>query len=229
MLAPLQNRLGYTFGDPSLLQKALTHPSFLQDHPEQTESNQRLEFLGDAVLQLVLSEVLFHAFPEAREGELSKNRSALSQGKFLHTLALELGIDHNLYLGQSEEQTGGRTRPSILEDALEAILGAIYLDSDLPTARAHLLRWIGPIESRLQDAGGAQNPKGKLQELVQAQHGNHALRYESLHASGEDHAREYESTVYVLDKALGSGRGSSKKAAEEAAAIAALAQWPKSE
>lgn len=221
----LQERLGYTFRDESLLRRALTHPSYLQDHPEEPDTNQRLEFLGDAVLQLVLSETLFRAFPEAREGELSRRRAQLSNGAFFATLATELGLPACLRLSESEESTGGRQKPAALEDAFEALVGALYLDSDLPTVKETVLRWIGPLEARLHSADPSDNPKGRLQEKVQPLHGNGALRYESRHVAGEDHAREYESTVFLLEQPLGSGRGSTKKAAESAAARQALEKW----
>ncbi len=221
-LVELQNRLVYQFRDPRLLECAVTHPSFLQDHPEITDSNQRLEFLGDSVLQLILTETLYALYPGDREGSLSKRRSVLSKGVFLSGLARDLGLDACLKLSASEEQSGGRKRPSTLEDAFEALAGAIYLDSDLPTTRRVLLSLYGSLPARLDLTQPAENPKGQLQELVQPVHGNFALRYVVTHISGEDHAREYEAEVFLNDEALGSGRGMSKKAAEEAAARAAL-------
>lgn len=221
-LETLQQRLVYTFRDLRLLECAVTHPSYLQDHPESPESNQRLEFLGDAVLQLILTETLFQLFPGDREGSLSKRRSALSKGQFLSGLANELGLHACLKLSSSEEQSGGRTRPSTLEDAFEALAGAIYLDSDLPTTRRVLLGLYGSLPARLKDTQPAENPKGQLQELMQPHHGNHAIRYAVTHISGQDHAREYEAQVFLNDELLGTGRGMSKKAAEEAAARAAL-------
>jgi len=186
------------------------------------ESNQRLEFLGDAVVQLILTETLYQLFPADREGSLSKRRSALSKGAFLTGLASDLGLHACLKLSASEEQSGGRTRPSTLEDAFEAVIGAIYLDSDLPTTRRVLLALYGSLPERLNETQPAENPKGQLQELVQPEHGNHALRYSVVHVSGQDHAREYEAVVFLNDRLLGSGRGMSKKTAEEAAARAAL-------
>jgi ribonuclease-3 len=222
-----QLRLGYTFRDPGLLLCALTHPSYLQDRPKAGPSNQRLEFLGDSVLQLVLSEALFELYPEEREGLLSKRRSILAKGRFLCILARELGLDGVLRLGLSEEQTGGRQRASNLEDALEAVVGAIYLDSDFATVRPVVLGWYGSVPDRLSALLGEDNPKGRLQELVQPVHGNGALRYEIAHTEGAPHEREYEVNVYLNDTLLGSGRGSSKKLAEEAAARAALPNLPR--
>lgn len=221
-LERLQARLVYDFKQPALLECAVTHPSYLQDHPTITESNQRLEFLGDAVLQLLLTDTLYHLFPGDREGSLSKRRSALSKGLFLSGLASEIGLDACLRLSASEETSGGRTRPSTLEDAFEALVGALYLDSDLPTTRRIVLSLYGSLPDRLDDTQPSENPKGQLQELVQPRHGNNALRYSVSHVAGEDHAREYEAQVFLNDELLGSGRGMSKKAAEEAAAREAL-------
>jgi ribonuclease III len=226
MFRKLQQTIGYEFRDSELLQRALTHPSYLQDRPEALESYQRLEFLGDSVLQLILSETLFRAYPDAREGELSRRRSNLSKGAFLSQLARELGVDEALRLGQSEDANGGRNRDSNLEDALEALIGALFLDSDLATTRASVLRWLGDLEARLATSQPIDNPKGRLQEKVQPHHGNNAIRYECIHVAGADHARQYEAIVYLLDKPFGTGRGTSKKLAEEAAAAEALANWP---
>ena len=222
-LEELQERIGYRFRDPAFLATALTHTSYLQDHPGAGEGNQRLEFLGDSVLQLILSAALFELYPDQREGAMSKRRSTLTNGRFLSLIARDLGLDASLRLGLSEEQTGGRQRASILEDALEALVGAIYLDSDFPTVRAVVLNWYGPLAERLTILLGEDNPKGCLQELVQPKHGNRALRYEVTRTAGAPHEREYEVNVYLLDRLLGSGRGTSKKLAEESAARAALA------
>jgi ribonuclease-3 len=221
-LAQLQIRLAYTFRNGKLLECAVTHSSFLPEHPEAGENYQRLEFLGDAVLQLILTEALFALFPGDREGALSKRRSALSKGTFLSQLAREIGLDDCLRLGTSEEATGGRTRASTLEDAFEALVGALYLDSDLPTARRIVLGLYGPIPERLALCEDDDNPKGRLQEFVQPRYGNQALRYEVVKVLGEDHAREYEVAVWLADRFLGTGRGTSKKSAEEAAARDAL-------
>lgn len=219
----LQDNIGYRFKDPAQLRLALTHPSWLQDHAEETESNQRLEFLGDAVLQLILTEALFLLYPGEREGPLSQRRAALSKGHYLAFLAREIDLARHLRLASSEEQMGGRDRPAALEDALEALIGAIYSDSDFPTARTVVLRLYGDLSARLNRVIDSENPKGRLQERVQPVLGNGALRYEVDHVAGQDHAREYEARVYLQGNFLGAGRGSSKKAAEENAAREALA------
>ncbi len=221
-LSVLETRLGHVFRDRTLLECALTHPSYLQANPGAGESNQRLEFLGDAVLQLILTSELFARYPAEREGALSKRRAAITKGGFLSRLAREIGLDACLRLSPSEEQTGGRDRASALEDAFEALVGALFLDSDLKTAHRIVLGLYGPLEARLDEVVDAENPKGRLQERVQPEHGNTALRYDTVHVSGEDHAREYESRLYLLDALIGTGRGPSKKTAEEAAARAAL-------
>lgn len=218
----LQKRLSYHFKNTALLSEALTHASYLQDHPKTGAHNQRLEFLGDSVLHLVLSEALFHEFPLEREGVLSRRRAGLTKGEFLWRLAHDLGVDAGLHLGQSEEDAGGRQRASILEDAFEAIVGAIYLDSDYATARKVILHWYGSLSARLALSESGENPKGQLQELVQPEHGNNALRYDVLDATGPKHAREYEVSVSLNGEPLGTGKGSSKKAAEEEAARVAL-------
>jgi ribonuclease-3 len=223
MDADLQKQLGYAFRDPALLERALTHSSRLQDDRGAGESNQRLEFLGDAVLQLVVTRALFDLYPQEREGGLSQSRAALTKGSFLSQLARELGLPACLRLGASEEAAGGRDKASALEDAFEALVGALYLDSDFSTAQRVVLAMYGDLLGRLSGAEGRENPKGRLQELVQPEHGNLALRYEVTATLGEDHAREYEVSVFLRERHLGGGRGPSKKLAEEAAAREALA------
>ena len=215
-------RLGYSFTTKTLLVEALTHGSYLQDHPAAAPHNQRLEFLGDSVLQFILTAALYRDYPAEREGVLSRRRAVLSKGEFLTKMARDLGLDASLRLSKSEEDAGGRNRASILEDAFEALVGALYLDSDLVTAQGLVLRWYGPLGERLAVSEDAENPKGRLQEKIQPEHGNTALRYEVVNATGPRHAREYEVAVHLNEKKLGTGRGTSKKIAEEAAARAAL-------
>ncbi len=218
----LESRLGYRFQNRALLNEALTHPSYLQDHPEAVPHNQRLEFLGDSVLQFILTDALFGEFTTEREGVLSRRRAVLSKGGFLTQMARDLGLDAALRLSNSEEDTGGRARASILEDAFEALVGAVYLDSDLATTRVRVLAWYGPLAARLACSEGAENPKGRLQELIQPLHGNTALRYEVTATTGPRHAREFAVAVFLNDRQLGTGTGPSKKVAEEVAARAAL-------
>jgi len=221
-LAALELRIGHTFRDRTLLERAVTHLSYLSDHPSVKEGNQRLEFLGDAVLQILIAEELFTLFPQEREGVLSKRRALLVNGTFLAQLAREISLDDCLRLGASEESSGGRTRASALGDAFEALVGALYLDSDIDKARRVIRDVYGPLPERLAVVEDVENAKGRLQELVQPKYGNGALRYDVLGIKGEDHAREYDVAVFLLDRQLGSGRGTSKKQAEEAAARVAL-------
>jgi len=221
-LERLQTRLTHRFRNPALLERAVTHLSYLQDHPEVAESNQRMEFLGDAVLQLTLTQALFELFPGDREGTLSKRRSALSKGVFLSRMARDLGLGECLLLGASEEAGGGREKASALEDAFEALVGALYLDTDFPTARRIILGLYGHIPDLLSGLEDTENPKGRLQELIQPVLGNNALRYEVIATLGEDHARQFEMGVFLQDRQIGSGKGPSKKTAEEQAARVAL-------
>lgn len=223
-LDALQARIGHRFRDPALLERALTHASWMQDNPAVRGNNQRLEFLGDSVLQLILTEALFSLFPEDREGELTKRRAILSKGAFLSMLARETGIEGCLRLGANEEATGGRGRDAALEDAFEAVVGAVNLDGGLEAARRAVLGIYGDIRGRLANLEDFANPKGRLQEIVQPAHGNQALRYDVLATEGADHERKYEVAVYLLERRLGLGRGPSKKVAEEEAARAALAE-----
>lgn len=221
-LEGLQARIGYTFRDPSLLERALTHTSWLQDHPEDQGNNQRLEFLGDSVLSLILTQALYGLYPEGTEGELTVRRAILGKGVFLSRLAREIGLAACLRLGSGEESTGGRNRDSALEDAFEALLGAVSLDGGFDCARTAALGIYGNIPTRLEELETDANPKGRLQEIVQPLHGNRALRYEVLATEGADHEKRYEVAVFLLERRIGSGSGSSKKLAEEGAARAAL-------
>ena len=222
-LEALQLRVGYRFKDSAVLERALTHSSWMQDHPEAPGNNQRLEFLGDSVLQLVLTEALFSLYPDDREGELTKRRAILGKGLFLSQLARDIGLDACLRLGANEESSGGRSRDAALEDAFEALIGAVNLDGGFEAARQAVHGVYGDLRGRLAAMEGHANPKGHLQEIVQPEHGNNAIRYELLSTVGADHERKYEVGVFLLDRRLGSGSGSSKKLAEEEAARAALA------
>ncbi len=222
LLKTLQTRIDHVFKEQRFLTQALTHRSYLADHAEVTVSNQRLEFLGDAVLQLIMTDLLFALYPGEQEGGLSKRRASLTNGTFLVEVAKEANIDTCIRLGTSEESSGGRSRASSLEDACEALIGAVYLDGGFEAAKKTVLALYGDIAQRLEGSSSRDNPKGRLQEIIQPIHGNHALRYEVILEEGEDHAKAFEVAVYLLDKELGRGRGHSKKIAEEAAARQAL-------
>jgi ribonuclease-3 len=177
------------------------------------------------VVQLFLTESLYALYPSEREGVLTKRRAALGNGSFLAGLAREIGLGASLRLSAGEDAAAGRERDAALEDAFEAVVGAVYLDAGLGTARRVLEGVYGDLAARLAGREDRENPKGRLQELVQPRHGNDALRYEVVRIDGADHARAYEVTVWLRDQPLGSGRGTSKKLAEEAAARSALLGW----
>lgn len=221
-IAKLETRIGHTFNDRALLLLALTHPSWTQDHRGERKNNQRLEFLGDAMLHGIVAEALYRLYPHGREGVLTRHRAALANGTFLAKLAREIGLDVALRLGSAEESTGGRSRDNALEDAFEALIGAVFLDAGHDTARRVALGIYGDFGVRLQGVDTIANPKGRLQELLQPQHGSAALRYEVTAESGKDHEREFEVALFLQDRKLGTGRGLSKKLAEEAAAREAL-------
>ncbi|MBM3873870.1 MAG: ribonuclease III [Verrucomicrobia bacterium] len=219
----LEQRLGYRFRNRSLLVQALTHVSCAAEGTGGLETNQRLEFLGDAVLELVLSEQLFAALPTAREGELSRRRAALTKGAVLAQLARDLRIGETLHVSPAEAAAGGRTRDAALEDALEALIGAIYCDADWATVRGVVRAWYGDLGPRLTGLDTPQeNPKGQLQERVHPEHGTQALRYEVAGTTGPDHDRRYEVVVRLAGTEIGRGSGPSKKSAEEEAARDAL-------
>jgi ribonuclease-3 len=224
-LVEFQERIGYRFRDASLLQRALAHPSLQQDEPG-ADNNQRLEFLGDAVLQLVVTERLHTLYPEEREGDLTRRRATLTRGAFLTALARDFGVPRVLRVSQAERAVGGHERPAALEDAVEALVAAIYLDSDWEATRLVVLRWLGDLDERLRAFEHGQNPKGQLQELVQPRHGNTALAYRVIGVNGPPHDRRFEVEVLIHDEVVGRGEGASKKEAEESAAREALRHWP---
>ena len=220
-LAALQNRLGYTFRDASLLRLALTHPSLAHESGAASAHNQRLEFLGDAVLQLVLTRELYEKFPAFGEGPLTKARARLVNRRALAERARPLTLGAYLILSRGEEITGGRERASALADAFEALLGALFLDGGFETAREFILREFVTVLGGLAELPDIDNPKGELQELLQAS-SEHAPEYQLVSASGADHNRDFEYAVLHEGVELARGRGKSKKLAESEAALAAL-------
>jgi ribonuclease III len=220
-LAELQTRLGYKFRDENLLCLAFTHPSVAHESGVATAHNQRLEFLGDAVLQLVLTQKLYEQFPAFDEGPLTKARAKLVNRRTLAEHARALGIGAHLILSRGEETSGGRERASALADAFEALLGAIFLDGGFDAAREFILREFDADFSTLNESAGIENPKGELQELLQSR-SPRAPEYQTISATGPDHDRVFECTVQHEGVELARGRGKSKKAAESDAALAAL-------
>jgi len=211
----LQDALQYRFKDDALLRLALTHPST----KEETD-NQRLEFLGDAVLEFAVSDILFHKYPDRQEGELTARRASLVCEETLCHLARELRVGFHLHMGHGEESTAGREKPSILADAMEAIIAAVYLDGGISEAY-RLVNRLFADEEKLSALRG-QDDKGLLQEYTQA-HDLGLPEYAVIQESGPAHDRHFEIEARVKGNAVARGTGASKKAAEQAAARLALA------
>src|SRR5689334_18281800 len=218
---PLEERIRYQFRDPQLLTEALTHPSVAHEKQQRHFDNQRLEFLGDAVLQLIITEHLFARYDEAGEGRLTTRRSRLVSREALKSHAAQLDLGRHLIMGRGEEASGGRQRDSTLSDAFEAVLGAIYLDSDLETVRRFILEQMRADLERLEEEPLEVNPKGQLQELLQAISPRSPV-YELLSQHGREHEKTFSVRVIWENQVLGEGSGRSKKQAETAAALAAL-------
>ena len=219
----LERLIGYRFRRHNLLREAATHASLRYEGATGKADNQRLEFLGDAVLQLLLSELLFHRFTHSDEGGLTKTRASLVSEKSLAAVAQSHRLGEHLILGKSEEATGGRYRDSTLADMVEAILGAVFLDAGLDAARSVLLHLMRePLTELKQIVTDAQsNPKGQLQELIQARTTERAV-YQIIAETGEDHSKQFHATVTWKGQVFGNGIGKTKKDAETEAARATL-------
>lgn len=220
-LEPLQQRLGYTFRNPELLREALTHPSYGHENRRTVADNQRLEFLGDAVLQLVVTQKLFQRLPNHPEGELTAMRARVVNRFQMQTLAEELKLGEELVLGWGEENNSGRTRGSNLSDAMEAVIGAIYIDGGWEVASAWTARLLEKTIENVVSRPESMNPKGDLQELLQVT-GEAPPQYTCISEEGPPHARRFEVKVEWQGRELGRGQGQSKKEAEINAARAAL-------
>ena len=220
----LEKKLGYAFRDPSLLQAALYHSSYANEHrAAHVASNERLVFLGDAVLGFVTAEHLYRTHPDLPEGDLTRIRAALVCEESLHEVAQSLDLGQYLCLGKGEEQGGGRRRPSILADATESVFAAVYLDGGIDAARELIHRVLLDKEQEEQVEERRRDYKTELQELVQRK-SDQVLRYELVESSGPDHAKRFTFRVTLNGAAVGEGTGRSKKEAEQSAAGAALAQ-----
>ena len=223
----LESRLGYTFRRTALLENALYHSSYANEHRSAgVGSNERLEFLGDAVLGLVTAEYLYGTHPDLPEGDLTRIRAALVCEESLYEVAQYLGLGQYLRLGRGEELGGGRQRPSILADATESVFAAVYLDGGMDAARELIHRVLLDKEQEEQVEERRRDYKTELQELVQRKP-DQTLRYEMLGATGPDHAREFSFRVTLNGRTVGTGRGRSKKEAEQSAARCALEQLQK--
>ena len=218
---PLEERIGYKFRNSLLLAEALTHPSLGHETQRHHFDNQRLEFLGDAVLQLIFTVDLFNRFPTHSEGQLTKMRSRLVSREGLKVHALGIGLGEYLMMGRGEEANGGRVRASSLADAFEALVGAMFLDSNFATVAEFVLREAAPDIENLKLEPLDVNPKGRLQELLQSISAMNPI-YRILEQSGPEHQKKFVAEVSWGGKPLGVGEGSSKKEAEASAAVKAL-------
>jgi len=221
LMNPLEQRIGHKFRNSLLLAEALTHPSLGHETQRHHFDNQRLEFLGDAVLQLIFTEHLFRLFPYFSEGQLTKLRSRLVSREGLKVHAMSIGLGTYLMMGRGEEASGGRQRASILADAFEALVGAMYLDSSLEVVRRFVLDEAQEDIQRLALQPLEVNPKGQLQEILQAISPK-SPTYEIVSQAGPEHQKVFVARVFWEGRQLGLGEGPSKKQAETAAALDAL-------
>lgn len=217
-----EDELIYQFTDVSLMTTAMTHSSYANEHRDlHMQNNERLEFLGDSILGLVSADYVFHRYPNVPEGQLTKVRAAVVCEKTLYEVAKELGLDHHLLLGHGEEMGGGRQRPSILADSVEALIGAIYLDGGLEAARSFIMTFL-PAKVDLAEAGHAfRDYKTALQEIVQKNR-QETLQYRLSGESGPDHDKRFTVQVLLNSNIFAEGIGRSKKEAEQMAARSAL-------
>ncbi len=217
-----EDELIYQFRDASLMATAMTHSSYANEHRDlHLQNNERLEFLGDSILGLVSADYVFHRYPNVPEGQLTKVRAAVVCEKTLYEVARELGLDRHLMLGHGEELGGGRERPSILADSVEALIGAIYLDGGLECARSFILTFL-PAKVDLAEKGMAfRDYKTALQEIVQKNR-QETLAYRLSGESGPDHDKRFTVQVLLNSNVFTEGTGRSKKDAEQMAAKAAL-------
>lgn len=226
-LSLLESKIQNQFNDKNLLRLTLIHRSFLNENPDEAESNERLEFLGDAILEFIVSDQLFKKFPSEDEGHLTVLRSRLVNTEALAELALSLSLGDMLYLSKGEEKGGGRNSNSLLADTVEAIIGGIYLDQGLENATKFIETF---VLSRIHDVvkKSLKDPKSLLQEYVQA-NGLPAPLYKTISEEGPDHAKNFTVSVYIDKQPYAEGTGSSKQVAAQNAAQMALEKWSKSE
>ena len=217
----LEQILGYYFKDKSLMLRALSHTSYINEVKDIRESNERLEFLGDSVLSIIVSEYFFRNFKDLPEGELTKLRASLVCEKSLAAFAKELQLGRFLFLGKGEQQNGGRERPSILADAFEALLAAMYLDGGMDVAKAHVMRFVKSEITHHTVEEAFHDYKTQLQEIIQQNPGEE-LCYVLVDEQGPDHEKSFTVEVKLNSITIGTGVGHSKKQAEQYAAKQAL-------
>ncbi|MFC0524107.1 ribonuclease III [Pontibacillus salicampi] len=216
-----QHQIGISFQNQALLEQAFTHSSYVNEHrSKEYEDNERLEFLGDAVLELAISQYLFRKYPEMAEGELTKFRASIVCEASLVRFAHDLHFSDLIYLGKGEEMTGGRTRPALLADVFEAFIGALYLDQDFDTVISFLQTFVYP-KIKKGAFSHAMDYKSQLQEVVQRER-NGIIEYEIVEEKGPAHNREFVAHVSIQGKRAGIGLGRTKKEAEQSAAKEAL-------
>ena len=221
----LEEKIHYTFRSPDLLENALTHSSYANEHREEgVSSNERLEFLGDSILGLIVAEHLYRARPDLPEGDLTRIRAALVCESSLVEVARRLGLGNYLRLGKGELAGGGRERPSIQADAVEAILAAVYLDGGIGQVRKLIHTLI--LEQETEKTAATRDFKTALQEMVQRESGK-TLSYRLIGECGPDHAKQFTMEVLLNGETIGTGEGRSKKEAEQAAAKAAVTKLEK--
>jgi len=220
-LALLQEKIGYTFKNPELLNKALTHKSFVNENSQSLKDNERFEFLGDSVLDLIVSSYMIKAYPDFAEGILSKIRAAVVNESCLAELARDIDLGQYLLLGKGEESSGGRQKSSLLANAYEAVAGALYQDSHLEAALDIFLPILEKEISKYASTARFRDYKSELQEYTQTQ-SNCIPNYKIVNEKGPDHAKVFEVVVMIQEDIRGRGSGKSKKEAEQGAAKGAL-------
>jgi ribonuclease III len=221
-LIGFQNKIGITFNTPALLELALVHSSYINENPAKAPaSNERLEFLGDAVLGLVIAKSLYQKYPESPEGDLTRFRSSLVRRETLAYIAHSIQLGEYLYLGNGEEAGGGRDKPANLAGVFEALIAAIYLDRGLNIAEDFILKLFKPDIFKEALQGAVTDYKSRLQEIMQAER-QITPEYQLINATGPDHDRQFTVEVRIREIVLGRGKGKSKKAAEMEAARIAL-------
>jgi len=221
-LSDIQQRIGYTFKDAELLERALTHKSYANEN-RVPYHNERMEFLGDAVLSLVISEHLMKACPDSTEGDLSRLRAAVVSEPALAAVSRDIGLGDYLLLGKGEDQTGGRNKDSLLADCLEALIAAVYLDAGKDAAESLVIRLFEDVIKRTSTSGGSLDYKTEFQELCQEQL-KQLPEYRIVSETGPDHQKQFEMEVWIKGQLSGRGTGKSKKEAEQRAAKEALAK-----
>jgi ribonuclease III len=219
--ARLSARLGISLKNPSLLTRALTHRSYLNENPGTLEDNERLEFLGDAVLDFVVGDWVYQHCPEMHEGDLTRVRSALVRNEQLAEFARSLGLGQAMRLGRGEATSGGRERDLLLGSTFEAVVGALFLDAGIEAVQKFMEPLLNGVRERIVQRAEIYDAKSRLQEWAQAQKLG-TPHYIKVSANGPDHAREFEMAVHIGDKVYGHGRGPSKQIAEQGAAQSAL-------